>query len=315
METAARTLYLVDVFTDTIGAGNRAGVVLDADGLDTADMQRIAASVDAGETAFGLRSSDPASHDLEVRYFSRTRELPLCGHATIAFHHVRALERELPEGTLRVKTGAGVLPIDIVRNGDGYRVVMTQREPRVLHTLSLPERLQVQAALGLAETDAMMQWPSQVVCTGHAKVMVPVRSWAALDALTPDREQLIELSGRLGATGYFAFTLDVQRNDVLYHARMFGPASGVDEDPVTGNANGPAGFYLFDRGYLAIPSDGVHRYRAVQGETMGRPGLIDVYLSRRADARVCVQVTGDAVIAQCRAIGGFAPNVQEQGNG
>ena len=315
METVARTLYLVDVFTGTIGAGNRAGVVLDADGLDTAAMQRIAASVDAGETAFGLRSSDPADHDLEVRYFSRTRELPLCGHATIAFHHVRALEHGLPTGTLRVKTGAGVLPIDIVRNGDGCRVVMTQREPRVLHTLSPSERSQVQAALGLAEADAMMQWPAQVVCTGHAKVMVPVRRWAALDALSPDRARLIELSGRLGATGYFAFTLDVQRDDVLYHARMFGPASGVDEDPVTGNANGPAGFYLLSRGCLAIPSDGVHRYRAVQGETMGRPGLIDVYLSRGADARVRVQVTGDAVIAQRRAIGECVPDRREQGNG
>lgn len=126
---------------------------------------------------------------------------------------------DCPRARLRVKTGAGVLPIDIVRDGDGdgdgCRVVMTQREPRVLHTLSPSERSQVHAALGLAEADAMMQWPAQVVCTGHAKVMVPVRRWAALDALSPDRARLIELSVGLGATGYFAFTLDVQRGDVL----------------------------------------------------------------------------------------------------
>lgn len=314
MERATRCLHLVDVFTDTVGAGNRAGVMLDADGLDAPTMLRIAAEAEASETAFGFRSSDHVSHDLEVRYFSRAHELPLCGHATIAFHHVRTLEHGLPAGRLQVKTGAGVLAVDIERDGGHTRVAMTQRTPRVLRTLSMQEAAQVHAALGLAADDAIAEWPVQVVCTGHPKVIVPVRRWAALVALVPDRERLIELSRWLGATGYFPFTLDAQRDDVLYHGRMFAPASGVDEDPVTGNANGPAGFYLVERGCLAIPRDGVCRYRAAQGETMGRPGLIDVCLSRLPDDRMQVQVSGDAVIAQRMEISVRVALAQEQIN-
>lgn len=293
----ARSLQLVDVFTDTVGAGNRAGVVLDADGLAAADMQRIAASVDASETAFGFRSGDPEQYDLQVRYFSPTREIPLCGHATIGFHHVRSLALGLATQTLRVKTGAGILPIQIVREDGLCQVVMTQRTPQVLRTLSAQERAQVHGALGLVDSAAVSDWPSQVVCTGHAKVLLPVRTWPALAALMPDRERLITLSELLGAAGYFAFTLDRQRQDILYHGRMFAPASGVDEDPVTGNANGPAGFYLLQHGRLKMPADGTCRYRAAQGETMGRPGVIEVILSADGARGVRVQVTGSAVVA------------------
>lgn len=297
MSHASRILHLVDVFTDTVGAGNRAGVVLDADGLDAAAMLRIAAAAGASETAFGFRASDPADHDLEVRYFSRAHELPLCGHATIAFHHVRAQELGLRSAALRVKTGAGVLAVGIQSQDERIRVVMTQRAPRVLKTLSAQETAQVHAALGLAASDAVTEWPVQVVCTGHAKVIVPVRDWPALAALAPDRERLIAISAWVGATGYFPFTLDAQRDDVLYHGRMFAPASGVDEDPVTGNAHGPAGFYLLERSHLQLVPGATCHYRAAQGETMGRPGVIEVSLNRQSDGSVCVRITGDAVIA------------------
>ena len=69
-------------FTADPSGGNPAGVVLDADGLDDATMQRIAADVGYSETAFVTPSGD--NGDLDVRYFSPLAEVPFCGHATIA---------------------------------------------------------------------------------------------------------------------------------------------------------------------------------------------------------------------------------------
>jgi PhzF family phenazine biosynthesis protein len=289
-------LQLVDVFTDTPGHGNRAGVVLDADHLTTDQMQAIAARSGVSETAFGLQSTHPDKYALEVRYFSRTREVPLCGHATIAFHYLRAQRVGLPSQVLHVKTGAGILPVTIERAGSEVRVTMTQAAPQVLATPSARTCEEILAALGLTRADIVPGLPTQVVSTGHAKVLVPIRSYARLNELRPDRGRLLALSPLSGASGFFVFTLDRQRADVLHHGRMFAPATGVDEDPVTGNANGPAGYYLFVHGRLGAPKDGLIRYQAAQGEAMGRPGIIEVLLHVRDGCVELVQVSGHAVV-------------------
>ncbi|EOG8161601.1 PhzF family phenazine biosynthesis isomerase, partial [Acinetobacter baumannii] len=77
------TIYVVDAFTTKPNTGNRAGVVLDADHLTTQEMQDIAAFAGYSETAFVLSPKDQ-SHDIHVRYFTPTHEVPICGHATIA---------------------------------------------------------------------------------------------------------------------------------------------------------------------------------------------------------------------------------------
>ena len=297
-----RELLLVDAFADRIGVGNRAGVVLDAGGLDAARMQRIASHVDASETAFGLPAGDADDCDLEVRFFSRSREIPVCGHATIAFHYARARAADLPSSRCRMKTAAGTIVVDVLRENDDWRVVMTQRPPTVLRTLTREDAGAVLEALSLSPRDLADGLPIEVICTGHAKVLVPVRRWSALDAMKPDRQRLIALSPRVGATGFFAFTRDIQRPDVLYHGRMFAPASGVDEDPVTGNANGPAGYYLLRHGVLALDAEGVCRFRAVQGERLGRSGIIEVALSRGEAGQIRVQVAGVARVAESRSL-------------
>lgn len=295
---SAARIEFVDVFTRTPGQGNRAGVVLDAHGLTTDAMQRRAAQSGVSETAFGLPSTRPEEYELEVRYFSRTRELPLCGHATIAFHYLRAHRLGLPSQELRVKTGAGILPITIQRAGAEVRVVMTLATPQIVATPSPAVGTNILAALGLSDADLVPDLPIQVVSTGHAKVLIPIRSYARLNALRPSRDLLLELSPLYGASGFFIFTLDRQQHDLLYHGRMFAPATGVDEDPVTGNAHGPAGYYLWIHGRLGTPCDGLTRYRAAQGEAMGRPGQVEVLLDVRDERQPCVRISGQAVIVE-----------------
>jgi PhzF family phenazine biosynthesis protein len=288
-------LQFVDTFTQTPGLGNRAGVLLDASGLTAIEMQAISIASGVSETAFGFPSTQPNNYDLEVRYFSRARELPICGHATIAFHYLRAQQLDLPSQVLRVKTGVGILPVEIVRTKNDLRAIVTQSTPQVLATLDPDRSNQVLAALGLTSSDRVPELPIQVVSTGHAKVLIPIRSYQRLNQICPDLDRLLALSPLAGANGFFVFTLDRQQPNLLYHGRMFAPATGVDEDAVTGNANGPTGYYLFQQGLLQPPASGVIHYQAMQGESMGSPGTIEVLLHLNHGTVEIVQISGRAV--------------------
>mgnify|MGYP000997145884 FL=1 len=107
-------IYQIDSFTRRKFHGNPAGVVPHADGLTEEQMQRIARELNNSETAFIFSSASP-DYDVEVRFFTPTMEVPLCGHATIAAHYVRAVEGDAVSGRVRQKTKAGILPVDIIQ--------------------------------------------------------------------------------------------------------------------------------------------------------------------------------------------------------
>lgn len=91
-----RTLKVcqVDSFTTEKFKGNPAGVVLNADGLSDQEMQHIARELNNSETAF-IFSPDGNDHEIKIRFFTPKTEVPVCGHATIAAHYVRAIEHKL----------------------------------------------------------------------------------------------------------------------------------------------------------------------------------------------------------------------------
>jgi PhzF family phenazine biosynthesis protein len=288
-------IYQVDSFTAEKFRGNPAGVVPQADGLSEAEMQAIARELNNPETAFVL-SPDGPDHDVWVRFFTPTIEVPSCGHATIAAHYVRAVENALPPSTVVQKIGAGILPVDIESDDAGYRIVMTQGRIEFGEPFSESQVGEIVAALGLEADHLDKRCPVQVVSTGHSKVLVGIRSRADLNRLSPDLGRLAEISARIGCNGYFVFVLESEPSDVLAHGRMFAPAIGIPEDPVTGNANGPLGAYLARHG-LADPVDGVLSFRAQQGEAMGRPGTVEVEVEVEGTEPKVVRVGGRAVIA------------------
>ncbi len=293
-------IYQVDAFTTEKFRGNPAGVVPEADGLSAAQMQMIARELNNSETAFVL-SPDAADHDVRVRFFTPTTEVPSCGHATIAAHYVRALEMKLPTCRVVQKIGAGILPVDVVKDGADYRIVMTQGSPEFSEPFGAAQTEEILAALGLAGSAVDARCPIQIVSTGHSKVLIGIRSREMLDGLRPDLPRLAEISARIGCNGYFVFALDSNSADPRAHGRMFAPAIGIAEDPVTGNANGPLGAYLVEHG-LAVPessgSGGVGRlvFRARQGEALGRPGTVEVEVETEGLRAKVVRVAGRAVV-------------------
>src|SRR6185437_1016702 len=108
-----RRFKQVDVFTSKPFFGNPVAVVLDAEGLDTAQMQRIAGWTNLSETTFLLKS-DKA--DYRVRIFTLRQELPFAGHPTLGSAHA-AIESGFVaprDGRLRQECGAGVLDLEVV---------------------------------------------------------------------------------------------------------------------------------------------------------------------------------------------------------
>jgi len=74
------------------------------------------------ETAF-IFSANAPDHQVHVRFFTPMLEVPICGHATIAAHYVRAREQQLDNSVVIQKTGAGLLPVEIVREQNDFQLL------------------------------------------------------------------------------------------------------------------------------------------------------------------------------------------------
>ena len=292
--TRKYNLYQIDSFTKEKFRGNPAGVITNADGLTDDEMQRIARELNNSETAF-IFSSHSNEYDAHIRFFTPTSEVPICGHATIAAHYARALENGL--GTSRVyhKTGAGILPVDIVKENEDYKIVMTQGKIEFGAIIDSINKEELLAALNIKDDDLLENYKIQIVSTGHSKVMIGIKSVATLNSLHPDYNALCRLSKIIKCNGYYVFTVDSEDSDILIHGRMFAPAIGINEDPVTGNANGPLGAYLVHHN-LVNHNNSLFRFKAKQGEAIGRSGIIEVEVKIEDKEPVQVKVSGNAVI-------------------
>ena len=287
-------LYQVDSFTTDLFRGNPAGVVPNADGLSVAQMQEIAREMNNSETAFIL-SPTASDHNVWIRFFTPSTEVPSCGHATIAANYVRALEKGLPSCRVIQKIGAGILPVEIIREDKDYRIVMTQGAIEFSEPFAGQQHDEIVAALGLSSRDLDTRCPVQIVSTGHSKVLVGIQERIVLNQLRPNLARLTEISQRIKCNGYFVFAFVNDSGEVKSHGRMFAPAIGIPEDPVTGNANGPLGAYLVQ--HQLVPTDGDRfAFKGKQGEAIGRLGTVEVTVEIVEGRPKIVRIGGRAVI-------------------
>lgn len=206
----------VDAFADAPFDGNPAAVMpLDA-WLDDDVLQRIAAENNLSETAFYLPDATDEA-DFELRWFTPTDEVALCGHATLASGHVVLSEGDADRVTFRTRR-SGVLSVD--RDGDGYALGLPawKPEPR-----DLPE---LAAAMG-GSVEATLWHP------GRYAVFV-YRDADAILALEPDMAALTA-AGNILYIATAPGAGSAYGSDIV--SRVFAPAAGVPEDPVTGSAH------------------------------------------------------------------------------
>jgi len=286
--------YQIDSFTKERFKGNPAGVVVNADGLNDDLMLMIARELNNSETAF-LFSPDDDNCDGIIRYFTPKTEVPICGHATIAAMYARALEDNLDSCVLKYKTQIGILPFEIMKTNGDYQVIMTQGKFELSPTFDDDTLIELLNALNLKYSDTDKRCPVQIASTGHSKVMIGIKKRAKLNTMTPNYLALANLSKRINCNGYFVFTFDSDRDDTLTYGRMFAPAVGINEDPVTGNANGPLGGYLIQNKIVDY-KDNQFEFNGRQGEEIARSGVVNVTVKIENGQPSLIRIKGDAVV-------------------
>jgi PhzF family phenazine biosynthesis protein len=238
------TINVVNAFVDAGKGGNPAGVVLDADSITNETKQGIAAAAGLSETAFVSRS---ASAGFKLEFFTPTRQIAHCGHATIAtFAYL------LQQG--RVK-GPQTSKETIDGNRDIFLVddmaFMQQNAPRYTPLdggVNGVTTEAVLASLALSPTDLRPGEQPIIVNNGVNGLMVPLRSEGVLRRIRPDFGTIERISELLDLVEYYVFSLETQVRGRDAGARMFAPRYGIPEEAATGMAAGALACYLHDFG-------------------------------------------------------------------
>lgn len=297
MENRLR-IFQVDAFTRTRFTGNPAIVVLDADGQSDAALMSIAREFAHAEVAFVLAAKS-ADHDLRLRFFSARKEAPFVGHATIAAHAVLLALGLRPPGVLRQHSGTGIVEVRAQEmqqpSGSEPVVEFRQTAADLDPPLPLKTTLHVAEALRLPATQLHEVMPARIARKGSTRLLVPIGDPRALDTLAPNFETLTALGNELGADGFFVFGLkrSSSSDELSTESRMFCPALGIAEDPVSGNAHAMLASYLFELGQFGESPAGFVGY---QGRHMGRPGQISVRLEMDQGHLTAAHIGGSAVI-------------------
>ena len=290
-----RRFHTLDVFTEAALAGNALAVVLDAEGLDDARMQAIAAEFNLSETVFVFEPRN-AVNSARVRIFTPKRELPFAGHPTVGAAALIAEKRA--GGLLGVQDIRIVLEekigdvVCVARRRKGQALASYFELPKLPERLDAepPSRTEIAAGLGLEPEDIGFggHEPS-LYSAGAPYLFVPLRSLDAVGRATPGVAPWATGDG----PATFVYTSETMRQGSAFHARMFAPAWGVAEDPATGSAVAAfAGVVqAFDR-----PRDGEHMLTIEQGFEMGRPSLIALGLVIEAGALASATIGGSVVL-------------------
>lgn len=289
-----RRYITVDVFTDRAFGGNPLGVVLDAEGLSTAQMQAIATEFNYSETTFVLPPQDKAN-DANVRIFTVRSEIPFAGHPNVGTAFVLASRTAKPPAQLKFEEKAGLVPVAIL--SDGGRVVGAElTAPQALQRTQVVSAADAAACLSLSADDVKTdRHVPQVVSVGLPFLVVEIASREALKRARPDAAAFARALAQIGRDVVYFYTRDVPADEqpLDLQARMFHPgASGLSEDPATGSATAACAALLAD---IDPARDGELRLRIGQGVDMGRPSLLLTRVRKQGGAITSVHVGGGCV--------------------
>jgi trans-2,3-dihydro-3-hydroxyanthranilate isomerase len=278
----------VDVFTEQRFGGNPLAVVTDGQGLTTAQMQAISAEFNLSETTFVLPPEDPAN-SARVRIFDRVAEMPFAGHPMVGTGYVLAKKGLDRDGVLTFEIPAGVVRIEIERDGAGEVLGARIAAPRTLTTGGDVDAATVAACADLAPDDIIVtSHPPRLASLGLGFVFAETTD-AALARARPNVAAFRDALAKYPQVGGgWPLHLYTRETDGV-RARMFAPLANTFEDPATGSANTALVALL-----LSLTDADEIRLKVRQGIEMGRPSELDLLARRTADG-IRAEVAGRCV--------------------
>ncbi len=282
------SIYQIDAFTDKPFRGNPAGVTF-ADGLSSEEMQLIAKEMNLPETAFigklVSQRDGKVNANYNLRWFTPTTEVELCGHATIASLHFLNENKLLKDrqeiifntlsGNLKCRFENGKyfmqVPVYSMEEFDGCKE-------------------EILDCLGISRHD--IDDKVKFILAENKYLYININSLKALYALKPDYRSLKNLNTtKKEFEAAAVYTLETVDKTSFAHSRFFAPFYGIDEDPVTGSMNGPLIQVLIKTGF--IKDDGKElNFTFEQGDVLGRKGRVGV---RYSGAKKELYISGNAV--------------------
>lgn len=213
-----QTIIQVDAFTDQPFQGNPAAVCVLEEPADEAWMQNVAQEMNLSETAFVIKGKD----GFNLRWFTPTTEVPLCGHATLATAHALWSEGHLAkEKSAQFNTLSGLLIANFVSSDQGDWIELDFPANLSTETAAPPDLI---TALGV---------PLKAVQKNSLGYLVEVDSAQIVRDLKPN----FSLLKTLAIPDVVVTSLAEQNTDYDFVSRFFAPGLGIDEDPVTGAAH------------------------------------------------------------------------------
>ncbi len=265
---------VVDVFTDTPLTGNQLAVFTDARDLDELTMQALAREMNFAETVFVLPPQVDGA-DVRIRIFTPAHELPFAGHPTLGSAFV--LGAPLQKIVIRLETGAGVVPVELER--EGARIAFGWMDQPIPGWAPFPQPQALLTLLGVERSGL----PIELYDLGPTHSYVELGSPEEVAALTPDFGALARLTA--GGVNCFA------RRDGGWKTRVFVPGAGVPEDAATGSGAGPLAVHLARHGRIAFGEE----IEIEQGAEIGRPSKLYALVDGSPDEIERVRVGGCAV--------------------
>ncbi|MET0867972.1 MAG: PhzF family phenazine biosynthesis protein [Pseudorhodoplanes sp.] len=287
-----RRFVTLDVFTNDRFAGNPLAVVLESDGLDKDAMQTIAREFNLAETVFMMQPANPTSRAM-LRIFTPKSELPFAGHPTIGtavlLGCMSGYNLGVHEMVLEETVGLVHCTVEAQGRERGRASFVLPRLPERTGEAVKPE--DAAAALGLKPDELGFGTPSQW-SAGVAAHFIPVRDLEAIGRAQP-AGSFEAVFGREGRAVAYLYCGETSEPGHHFHARMFAPKLGIQEDPATGAAAAAFAGVVME---AAHPADGEHRFVIEQGYEMGRPSQIELGMIVEGGALTKATIGGAAII-------------------
>lgn len=202
-------IYQIDTFTDRLFSGNPAAVCPLDEWLDDNVMQSIAAENNLSETAFFVKEGD----SYRIRWFTPTREVDLCGHATLASAYVYFKYINSDENSIKFNS-----------SGEELIVIKSSEILSMDFPASMPEAAELSGAL----SSTLNIQPTEVLASED--YMLVYKNQEQIIQFRPPLKRLQEISLR-------GLIITAPGKDCDFVSRFFAPKYGIDEDPVTGSTH------------------------------------------------------------------------------